>query len=87
MSKRYRIKPSRINSLEDLHLEKTKVKMEILKKAQSIHSDYRSLLNALTFRNIISNIADDLTVQSAVVSKAISIGKSLFSGKSKKKRE
>ncbi len=87
MGNRYRIKPSRIKSLADLHLEKSRVKLEIMKKAENIHSDYRSLLNALTFRNIISNLAEDLTVQSAALSKAVSIGRSIFSGRRKKKRE
>lgn len=87
MGNRYRIKPSRIKSLADLHLEKSRVKLEIMKKAENIHSDYRSLLNALTFRNIISNLAEDLTVQSAALSKAVSIGKSIFSGSRKKKKE
>ncbi len=87
MSNRYTTKPSRIKSLEDLQLEKSKVRMEILKKEEHIRSDYRHILDALTFRNIVSNLADDITVQSAVISKAFTFGKSLFARRKKKKKE
>jgi hypothetical protein len=87
MGNRYRIKPSRIKSLEDLHLEKSRVKLEIMKKAEEIRSDYRNMLNVLTFKSIISTVAENFTFQSAALSKVVSIGRSIFSGRRKKKRE
>ncbi len=85
MSKRYVTSPGRIKSLADLNLEKSKVRMEIMKKEEHIRSDFKHIIDALTFRNIVSNLAEDISVQSAVLAKAFSIGKSLFSGKKKKK--
>jgi hypothetical protein len=87
MSKRYIVKASRINSLAELQMEKERVKMEIMRKETEIHSDFRNIVQALTFRNIVSNLADNITVQSAVLSKAITFGKALFSKRKKKKKE
>jgi hypothetical protein len=87
MTNRYKIKPSRIKSLDDLQLEKSKVKLEIMKKSENIRADYRNILNALTFKNIAANIAEDITLQSAVLSKAFSFGKSLFQRKRKKREQ
>jgi hypothetical protein len=87
MNNRSTIKTSKIRSLEDLRLEKTKVRNEILKKEGDIRSDYKNILDLLTFRNIVSNLADSITVQSAVVSQVLSFGKALFARKKKKKKE
>ncbi len=87
MNNRYTVKASKIRSLEDLRLEKTKVRNEILKKEGDIRSDYKNILDLLTFRNIVSNLADSITVQSAVVSQVLSFGKALFARKKKKRKE
>jgi hypothetical protein len=45
------------------------------------------MLNVLTFKSIISTVAENFTFQSAALSKVVSIGRSIFSGRRKKKRE
>ena len=87
MNNRFTVKASKIRSLEDLRLGKTKVRNEILKKEGDIRSDYKNILDLLTFRNIVSNLADSITVQSAVVSQVLSFGKALFARKKKKRKE
>jgi hypothetical protein len=45
------------------------------------------MLNVLTFKSIISTVAENFTFQSAALSKVVSIGRSIFSGRRKNKRE
>ena len=85
--KKYKIKADRIDSLEALEHEKIRLRMEILKKEESIKYNYRHLVDALTFRNLTSTIISDLSTTSTVVSKAFSFGKSFFDKRKKKKRE
>lgn len=87
MSNRHTTKHTRIKSLQDLQLEKAKVRMEIMKKEEHIRSDYRHIIEALTFKNILSSLVEDISVQSTVISKAFAIGKSLFSKRKGKKKE
>jgi hypothetical protein len=80
------VKPEKIHSLKDLEMEKQRLKLEILKAENHIQTDYHNLLHAFTFKNIASNMIQDISATSTVVSKAFSIGKSLFSRKKKKKQ-
>jgi hypothetical protein len=75
-----------IKSLEDLKLEKARLEMDILKKENQIQSDYRKILDRLTFRNVIQNIKEDIALTTNVTSKVISVGKKLFGKKKKKKK-
>lgn len=76
----------KIRSLEDLKLEKARLEMDILKKENQIQSDYRQILDKLTFRNVIRNIKEDVALTTNVTSKVISVGKKLFGRKKKKKK-
>ena len=76
----------KISSLEDLRLEKARLEMDVLKKENQIQSDYRQILDRLTFRNLIRNIKDDVALTSNVTSKVFSVGKKLFGRKKKKKK-
>ena len=87
MNNRYTVKASKIRSLKDLQLEKTKVRNEILKKEGDIRTDYRNTLDLLTFRNIVTNLVDSITDQSAIISKVFSFGKAMFARRKKKKKE
>jgi len=87
MSKRYRVKPAAIKSLDDLRLQKARIRLEIMKQEENIQSDYRRIRDALTFRNIAANLVEDISVQSAIVSRVFSFGKALFAKRKKKKKE
>jgi hypothetical protein len=76
----------RIRSRRDLEKEKARLQVEILKTEGSIKSSFRHLVDALTFRNIIKNISEDIAVTSSIFSKAYETGKKLFSRKKKKKK-
>jgi hypothetical protein len=76
----------KISSLEDLRQEKARLQMDILKKENQIQSDYRQILDRLTFRNLIRNIKDDVALTTNITSKVISVGKKLFARKKKKKK-
>jgi hypothetical protein len=76
----------KIRSLEDLKLEKARLEMDILKKENQIHSDYRQILDRLTLRNLIRNIQEDVAMTANVTSKAIAVGRKIFARKKKKKK-
>ncbi len=76
-----------IRSLEDLKLEKARLETDILKKENQIQSDYRQILNRLTFRNVYRNIKEDIALTTNITSKVISAGKRLFGKKKKKKKD
>ena len=76
----------KIKSLEDLKLEKARLKMDILKQENQIQSDYRQILDRLTFRNVIRNIQEDIALTSNITSKVITVGKKIFGKKKKKKK-
>jgi hypothetical protein len=80
------VKPDKIHSLKDLEMEKQRLKLEILKAENHIQTDYHNLLHSFTLKNIASNMFQDISATSSVVSKAFTIGKSLFSRKKKKKQ-
>ena len=75
-----------IKSLEDLKLEKARLELDILKKENQIHSDYRQIFDRLTFRNVFRSIKDDIALTTNITSKVISVGKRLF-GKKKRKNK
>ncbi|HTX88109.1 MAG TPA: hypothetical protein VMC08_03905 [Bacteroidales bacterium] len=81
----YRLR--RIRSLEELKEEKTRLKYEILKSEDEVRRDYRHLVNALTFRNILANLSKEIALTSSVVSKAVEAGRSFFAKRKKKKKK
>jgi hypothetical protein len=85
-SKRYQVKAEKIHSLEDLRIEKLRLRLEILKAEESIHAGYRDILNALSFKNIANNVISDVTSSSTILTKALSFGTS-FLAKRRKKRQ
>jgi len=76
----------KIRNLHDLELEKARLQLELVKSEEQIHISYKRLLDQLTFRNIIQKVADEVTMTTTVVSKAIAIGKDIF-GKIRKKKK
>ncbi len=81
------VNPQSIRSLQDLSMEKQRLRYEILKTEANIHSGYRDLVHALTFKNIALSVVSDISASSSVLTKAIAIGKSFMSNRKKKKTD
>jgi hypothetical protein len=79
--------PGKIHSLEDIRLEKLRLRMEILKTETNIHQGYRDILDALSFRNIATTMINDVTASSTLISKALSYGKTFIEKRRKKKHD
>ena len=86
-SKRYTVQPGRIHSLEDIRLEKMRLRLEILKTENNIHDGYRDILQALTFKNLAATVINDISATSSVMSKAFAVGKSFMEKRKKKKHD
>lgn len=90
----FRSKP--VNTLEELRAEKMRLQRRIANTETGIKQDYTALKDALTLRNLLTTIAEDVLATNLVVSQAYGILKPLalklfkrkgraVSGKSKKK--
>jgi len=77
----------KISSLDDLRSEKQRLKSELQKTEEGIHSGYRHLIYMLSFRNILKTVTDDIVTTSTVASKAFVVGKKLFEKVKKKKKK
>ena len=84
-NKRYKVRPEKIRSLRDIELEKTRLQLEIMKAEESIHSDYRRILESFTLKNLATSLVEDISMTSGIVNKAFGFGKSLFARRKKKK--
>jgi len=79
------VKPAKLHSLNDLSREKLRLREEILKTEENIHQGYREILHALSLRNIVSTVANDISASAAVFTRAFTFGKALLSVQKKKK--
>lgn len=75
-----------LTTLKELQEEKLRLQREIIVTEDEIKLKYRSLVDALTFRNIINTIAEEIVTTNLVVNQAYSIIRPLFKRKKKKKR-
>lgn len=75
-----------IRSLHDLELEKVRLKMELLKREEAIKGNYRNIVDALTFRNLLQHLSSEITKTTSAVSTAFSVGKSIFGAFKRKKK-
>lgn len=74
-----------MQSLQELREEKFRLQREILKAELNIKTNYKDIVDALTFRNVINTIAEEIIATNFVVSQAYSIIRPLFKLKKKKK--
>ena len=81
------VKPDKIHSLQDLSFEKKRLRFEIMKTEENIHSGYRDIVEALTFKNLATAMINDMSATSTVVSKAFEFGKSFLAKRKKKKQD
>jgi hypothetical protein len=72
--------------MHELQLEKVRLQMELVRTEDNIKNNYRHILSALSFRNIISTITE-LTSTTSIVSKAFTLGKNLLGRRKKKKQQ
>jgi hypothetical protein len=86
MKSKTHYKVQNIRSVQDLKLEKARLKMEAVRKEEQIRHNYRNIVDALTLRNLLQVVTNEITTASTAVSTAFSIGKSVF-GKFRKKKK
>jgi hypothetical protein len=86
-SKRYMVKPEKIKSMEDLRMEKLRLRLEIMKTEENIHASYRDILDAFSLKNLATSMIHDIGATSSIVSKAVSFGKSILAKRKKKKHD
>lgn len=78
------VKPDKIHTLKDIELEKQRLRLEILKTEAHIQDGYRNILHAFTFKNLASNMINDISATTSVIGKAFSIGKAIMAKRKKK---
>jgi hypothetical protein len=76
-----------IRNLNDLKIEKIRLKGETLRVEERIHGNYRGIVEAFTLRNMIQRLATELTTTTSVVSSAFTLGKSIIGSFRKKKKK
>jgi hypothetical protein len=77
----------RVSSMHELELEKARLKMELVRVEEKIHYNYKNLAEQFTLKNLLSRVVEELAMTSVAVSKAVTIGKDLFSAFKKKKKK
>jgi hypothetical protein len=76
-----------IHSMQELQLEKARLKLEILKTEGDIKANYRHILSAFSLRNIFSTVTTELIHPSSLVTSAITLGKNWLSKRKKKRKQ
>lgn len=75
-----------LRTMKELKAEKLRLKQEIAQTESGIQENYHYLIAALSFRNIINTIAEEIIATNVLVSQAYTIIRPLFKRKKKKKR-
>ena len=75
-----------IRNLNDLKVEKARLRGEALRLEEKINGNYKDIVGAFTLRSLIQRLTNELSMTSTVVSAAFSLGKSLISKFKKKKK-
>jgi hypothetical protein len=80
------IRTQKIRSVQDLKLEKSRLKIEMVKYEEKIKGNYRNIVDALTLKNLLQHLSYEISTTTSAVSTAVSLGKTLF-GKLRKKKK
>jgi len=83
MSKRI---PKAINSMQDLQRRKQALELQINEKEQEINTEYHTLIDTLTFKNVLGSVSQELASANLVAGKAYSIGKFLLERRKKRRQ-
>jgi hypothetical protein len=81
------VQPGKIHSLNDIRLEKQRLRLEIMKTEENIHSGYLHILQALSFKNLATTMINEISVTSSAMTKAFAFGKSIMARRKKKKHD
>ena len=81
------VNSAKIHSLQDLRMEKPRLRFEIMKTEQNIHTSYRDIVSALSFKNLANTIINDISTSSSVLTRAFDFGKSFMAKRKKKKHD
>jgi len=77
----------RVRSMQELKLEKIRLQMEEVITKEKIKENYRQIKDAFALRNIVTTVTTELGGTSSLLSKGISLGKSIFGKRKKKKKD
>lgn len=75
-----------LTNLQELRAEKYRLQREILETEEGIKDNYHSLIDALTFKNIVNTIAQEIVATNMLVSQVYSLVSPLFKRRKKKKK-
>ena len=87
MKNSYKSKIRRIRSLHDLQSERHRLEGALQETEQGIHSHYLHIREALSFRNILQTVANEIALTTNAFSKTVTVGKKLFGGFKRKKKK
>ena len=73
--------------MQELQLEKARLKLELLKTEGKIKANYRYILSAFSLRNIFSTVTTELIHPSSIATSAITLVKNWLSKRKKKRKE
>jgi len=73
--------------MNELKLEKARLKLELLKTEDKIEANFRHIRSAFSFRNIFSTATNELTNPSSLLMKAFTLGKDWLGRRKKKKKQ
>jgi hypothetical protein len=76
----------KVRSLHDLEIEKARLKTEAVKREEQIKGNYRNIVEALTLRNLLQHLSNEISMTTSAVSTAFSVGKTIFEKFKKKKK-
>jgi vacuolar-type H+-ATPase subunit I/STV1 len=77
----------KVRSLDDLRSEKQRLKSELQKTEEGIHSGYHHIREMLSFHNILKTVTKEIATTSNFASKTFSIGKKILEKVKKKKKK
>ena len=87
MKNSYKSKIRRIRSLHDLQSERHRLEGALQETEQGIHSHYLHIREALSIRNILQTVANEIALTTNTVSKTFTVGKKLFGVFKRKKKK
>lgn len=76
----------KINSMHELQLEKSRLKLELVKTEDKIMNNYHHILYAFTLRNILTTVTTEIASPSSLLMKSITLFRN-WAGKRKKKKK
>ena len=73
--------------MNELKLEKVRLRLELVRTEDKISTNYRNIRSAFTLRNIFSTITNEIATPSSFLMKAFTLWKDWLGRRKKKKKE